>query len=263
MNPLDEIQFPDVDFDLRPRIALLARAGSESHGTRIPSTDPNSIDDRDVVGVVVPPRRALVGLSDWDNANSIKGCWDVVLHAFPKFCRMLRQQNPNALSALWVDERDVLHASGLGRALRGARSAFRAAKPAYGAFCGYARGQLEDMHRHGDHKRRYMGEKRAALVEFYGYDVKNASHLIRLLRMGAEYQETGILRVDRTGIDSNDFVAIKKGEYALDDVMTMAAKLFERCNYAFQHTVLPRACDDDIIEELLMQMWREELRAPA
>lgn len=32
-----------------------------------------------------------------------------------------------------------------------------------------------------------MGEKRKQLVAKHGYDTKNASHLIRLLRMGMEF----------------------------------------------------------------------------
>ena len=42
-----------------------------------------------------------------------------------------------------------------------------------------------------------MGEKRKAIVRKYQYDVKNAAHLIRLLRMGIEFLETGELRVFR------------------------------------------------------------------
>jgi hypothetical protein len=43
-----------------------------------------------------------------------------------------------------------------------------------------------------------MGEKRKAMVRKYQYDVKNAAHLIRLLRMGAEFIESGNLQVYRT-----------------------------------------------------------------
>lgn len=40
---------------------------------------------------------------------------------------------------------------------------------------------------HKQHFSGYMGEKRKAMVRKYQYDVKNAAHLIRLLRMGAEF----------------------------------------------------------------------------
>jgi predicted nucleotidyltransferase len=43
---------------------------------------------------------------------------------------------------------------------------------------------------HREHFSGYMGEKRKAMVRKYQYDVKNAAHLIRLLRMGAEFIET-------------------------------------------------------------------------
>ena len=44
---------------------------------------------------------------------------------------------------------------------------------------------------HHSHFSGYMGEKRKAMVRKYQYDVKNAAHLIRLLRMGAEFLESG------------------------------------------------------------------------
>src|SRR5688572_25189955 len=51
---------------------------------------------------------------------------------------------------------------------------------------------------HREHFSGYMGEKRKAMVRKYQYDVKNAAHLIRLLRMGSEFLRTGELQVFRT-----------------------------------------------------------------
>lgn len=50
---------------------------------------------------------------------------------------------------------------------------------------------------HREHFSGYMGEKRKAMVRKYQYDVKNAAHLIRLLRMGTEFLTTGELQVYR------------------------------------------------------------------
>jgi len=46
---------------------------------------------------------------------------------------------------------------------------------------------------HREHFSGYMGEKRKAMARKYQYDVKNAAHLIRLLRMGSEFIVSGIL----------------------------------------------------------------------
>ena len=56
----------------------------------------------------------------------------------------------------------------------------------------------------------YMGEKRKRLVEKFGYDTKNASHLIRLLRMGMEFLVDGELHVERE--DAKELLRIKGRE---------------------------------------------------
>jgi uncharacterized protein len=63
---------------------------------------------------------------------------------------------------------------------------------------------------HREHFSGYMGEKRKNMVRRYQYDVKNAAHLIRLLRMGAEFVETGTLQVYRTH-DADELKRIKRG----------------------------------------------------
>lgn len=101
---LDEIQWPDTPFALRPNLILAGRRGSESHGTYVPPTDPAAIDDRDVMGIVMPPADYAVGLKNWEGAEAIKGVWDVVLYDFRKFVRLLCKQNPNVMTLLWLRE---------------------------------------------------------------------------------------------------------------------------------------------------------------
>src|SRR2546426_550851 len=78
---------------------------------------------------------------------------------------------------------------------------------------------------HHEHFSGYMGEKRKAIVRKYQYDVKNAAHLIRLLRMGIEFLETGQLQVFRT-TDAEELKRIKRGEWTLEEVKQQAEQLF-------------------------------------
>ena len=77
------------------------------------------------------------------------------------------------------------------------------------SFNGYAVAQMRKMES-GVYKG-YMGDKRRSLVERFGYDTKNASHLIRLLRQGAEFLRDGELYVLRH--DASELVAIKRGDF--------------------------------------------------
>lgn len=96
----------------------------------------------------------------------------------------------------------------------------------------------------------YMGEKRRGLVVKHGYDTKNAAHLVRLLRMCAEFLQTGTMNVYRTH-DADELKAIKRGEWTLDDVKALAEDLFERARLARDDSTLPYEPDTQIISNLL------------
>jgi hypothetical protein len=67
----------------------------------------------------------------------------------------------------------------------------------------------------------YMGADRKALVERFGYDVKMASHVIRLLHMGQDFAATGEVQVWRTR-DADLIRSIKQGAFPLMDIRAMA-----------------------------------------
>src|SRR5207248_6155410 len=116
---------------------------------------------------------------------------------------------------------------------------------------------LESLNRfrklHHEHFSGYMGEKRKAMVRKYQYDVKNAAHLIRLLRMGIEFLETGQLQVFRTS-DADELKRIKRGEWTLDQVKEQAEHLFGRIEQARDQSPLHRRPEDTAANALLMEI---------
>ena len=106
---------------------------------------------------------------------------------------------------------------------------------------------------HREHFSGYMGEKRKAMVRKYQYDVKNAAHLIRLLRMGAEFIETGTLQVYRTS-DADELKVIKRGGWTLDQVKEEAARLFAKVEHARSASPLKPEPDAVAANALLMAM---------
>lgn len=104
----------------------------------------------------------------------------------------------------------------------------------------------------------YMGEKRRAMVRRYGYDVKNASHLIRLLRTGIEYLRTGVMHVRRP--DAEELIAIKRGEWPLARVQAEASCLFDDAKRAFDESPLPNLPDLDRAEMVLIEIHRRAVQ---
>jgi uncharacterized protein len=254
---LSEILWPDTPFDLRPSLIFACKRGSEAHGTYLSPTDPNSIDDRDVFGLVVPPKKFYFGLKEWDSAASIKTHWDCELFEVRKYVRLLLKQNPNVLAHLYLRPEDRLLETPMSKRLIENRHLFVNKDAAYGSFANYAKSQIYKM-KHFSFQG-YMGEKRKGLVEKFGFDVKNASHAIRLYRIGIEYLETGVLRPYRGDLDAQELIDIKTGKWSLDDVKACAEVLAVKAKDAYDRSTLPNEYDLEAIDRLLTEIVEEAL----
>lgn len=231
---------------------LLAYRGSIAHGMYTPSEDPNSIDDKDIMGICVPHKRFYFGLNNFEQKEAFYNEWDAVTYEVRKFIRLLVGQNPNVMSLLWLDPRHHILVEPEGQMLLDSRSLF-VSKKAYHSFTGYAYSQLKRM-THLSFEG-YMGEKRKKLVEKYGYDTKNAAHLVRLLRMGIEYLNDGVLNVDRGVVgDAPMLLEIKRGGWTLEQVKSEAENLFRRADEAYDRCKLPHGVDTQAADTLAVNI---------
>jgi predicted nucleotidyltransferase len=231
--------------------------GSIAHGMFEPSTNPLSIDDKDTMAICVPPIEMYYGLSEFGSKGTQeikRGEWDIVIYEARKAVRMLAQGNPNILSLLWLPENGYMLRSPAGELLLENREVF-VGRHVYESFVGYAKGQFHKM-THGS-TQGYMGEKRREIVERFGYDTKNAAHLIRLLRVGIEFLRDGYLRVDRGGLDATELLDIKHGQWSLEQVQSEAANLFRRAEEAHDRSTLPLRPDRDRVNALCVDVVAE------
>ena len=230
-------------------LIFLGFRGSIAHGMYVPQENPDSIDDKDIMGVYVSPREHYLGFGRPDVHERFIGEWDAVSYEVRKLIGLLLKGNPNVLSLLWLDPKHVIAKDPLWDLVIAERDAF-VGKHVYHAFAGYAHGQFHRM-THGV-KQGYMGAKRQILVEKYGFDCKNAAHLIRLLRMAIEFLTEGRLYVERA--DSHDLLAIKRGEWTLDRVKAEAEGLFRLAQEAYVRSPLPNKPDRDRAEALCVRL---------
>jgi predicted nucleotidyltransferase len=239
---------------------LVGWRGSIAHGMYIPNSDPGSIDDRDVMAVCVPPLDHYLGLRTFGarGTQEIKHLeWDIVVYEARKFISLLTQGNPNVLSLLWLDDPSYIKKTDAGQLLIDHRDLF-IGRHVYKSFTGYAYDQLHRM-THMAFKG-YMGEKRKRLVEKYGYDTKNAAHLLRLLRMGAEFLGDGRLRVRRE--DASELLEVKRGEWSLDRVQKEADIWFIKAEEAYRTSPLPPEPDREAINALAVAVIGKALGLP-
>lgn len=233
-------------------LALLCYRGSVAHGLYAPSAD--STDDKDLLGVYIAPKEHYLGFGRKDVYEKWIMEYDAVYYELRKFLSLLLKCNPNVLSVLWTEPKHVLVESHCSRTLREHRNLF-VSKKAYHSFTGYAYSQLKRMEQF--QKQGYMGEKRKQLVSRFGYDPKNAAHLIRLLNMGVEFLNEGRLYVERTS-DAGYLLSIKRGEHSLDSIKKEAEHLFRLAKEAYVRSSLPAEPDRDKVEKLLIELLESE-----
>ncbi len=245
---------PEMKKELFPdNLILCGYRGSVAHNMYIPNTDPNSIDDIDLMGVYLAPLEYYVGLGRGrryrKSIEKFVGKYDVVHYELRKFVNLLIKSNPNVLSLLWLRDNHYIEQTAYSNLLIENRNLF-VSKLAYQSFTGYAHAQLKRMEHAATQG--YMGAKRKQLVEKYGYDCKNAAHCIRLLKMGMEFLTTGELNVFRD--DAPVLLAIKRGEWGLDEVKGEAKRLFALADEAYIRSKLPNKPDIPAIEKIVMDI---------
>ena len=237
---------------------LTGYVGSIAHNTYIPDSNPNGIDDRDIMSVFISPLQRYIGVASYGNKDrgtvrrSYKE-WDSVAYDIRKYVHLLLKGNPNVNSLLWLQPNHYIYVSPLGQMIIDNRMIF-VSKQTYHAFCGYAYGQSKRM----EHFKfeGYQGEKRKQLVQKFGYDTKNAAHVVRIMRMCVEFLNEGELHVFRD--DSEMLKSIKRGEWSLEKIKGEVERLFRRAEDAYDHSLLPSHPDINRAELLTMKiisMW--------
>ena len=136
---------PALPFSIcKADVVGLAFVGSHSHGTYVPPSDPDAIDDVDFMGAIIPPREVLLGLQSFEHWTDRWEELDVVLYDFQKFVKLLMNGNPNVLGLLWLREQDYLLRAPAFQVLIDNRELFNSLR-VYESFGGYAAGQLQRM----------------------------------------------------------------------------------------------------------------------
>lgn len=245
------------DFSPVNNCILYGYRGSIAHNMFIPPEEEFSTDDVDLMGLCIAPLKYYYGLDKFEQSQISEGKDDIIVYDIRKFFRLLLKGNPNVLSFIWNDESMFLKINPLGKKLLENKEMF-SSKYAFKSFHGYAKSQLHKMEKNGVYQG-YMGTKRKVIVDKFGYDVKNASHLIRLLRMGIEFLLEQRMTVFREK-DRNELIDIKQGKWSLERVKTEANKLFLELEDAEKVSKLPEKPDAEAINNLLMEIMTEHFK---
>ena len=187
--------------------------------------------------------------------KSRKKEYDFSIYNITKYFRLCADGNPNMIDSLFVPHRCLTHCTPVGTILREHRFDFLS-KKCWHTFKGYAYSQMHKM----DIKN--PEGKRKLMVEKYGYDVKYAYHLVRLLNEVEQILLEGDLDLER---NREQLKAIRRGEWTVKEVKEYFDTKEKDLESLYLKSDLPHKPQYDKIRELLftcLEIWFDESIKP-
>jgi len=169
-------------------------------------------------------------------------CYNIV-----HYLHLCMDNNPNMLDSLFVPRECIVHSSKISEMVREKRRTFLH-KGAWHRYKGYAYSQLHKM------KNKEPEGKRAATVAKFGYDVKFAYHLVRLLYEVEQILVEGDIDLRR---HREHLKAIRRGDVTEEDIRCWAANREVYLEKLYAESKIPWGPDQDAIKQLLLDCLEE------
>ncbi|MDH5178311.1 MAG: nucleotidyltransferase domain-containing protein [Gammaproteobacteria bacterium] len=169
--------------------------------------------------------------------------YDLAIYSIIKYFRLCMENNPNMIDSLFVPQRCVLFATDIGDMVRESRRLFLH-KGAWHKFKGYAFAQMRKL------KTKQPQGKRKGMIEEFGYDVKFAYHVVRLLDEVEQIMTEGDIDLER---NREQLKSIRDGDWSIDRIEQHFADKEKSLESLYTSCHLPYKPDEGKIQTLLLQ----------
>lgn len=231
-------------------LGFLTYHGSRAYATNIEGSD------IDIKGYFVPPVSILSDpFSSYEQVGSHDQEYDVLVFDSRKFLKLAAGGNPGVAELLWIGEEDWIYTTPGWRAIHDHRDMFLTKKMCR-RFIGYAIGELKALKR-GLDQGVSSTSIRYELYKRYGFDVKAASHAVRVSRMCKEVALHGLVQVKRH--DAQDLILIRNGRCSLEDLIEEVEENLIESTSGLKESVLPEEVDESIVRDLSHRLFKESL----
>lgn len=173
--------------------------------------------------------------------------YDLSIYSIVKYFQLCMENNPNMIDSLFVPDRCVAYMTPVGSMVRDNRHMFLH-KGSFHKYKGYAHSQL-----HKCRTKKPEG-KRKELIEKYGYDVKFAYHIKRLLLQIEQIMAEETMDLQR---NREELKAIRRGEVLLEEVEKWKAEKELQLEKLYNESKLPYKPDESKIKQLLIDCLEE------
>lgn len=236
----------------------LTQMGSVSYGVS------GDTSDVDVYGCCIPPKdvvfphlageihgfgRQIQRFEQWQQhhitpADGRDTTYDFQVFGIIRYFQLCMECNPNMIDSLFTPRRCVMHSTSIGEMMRENRKLFLH-KGAWHKFRGYAYSQMHKIKA----KVNSSNPSRSESIAKFGYDVKFAYHVVRLLDEVEQIMVEQDLDLER---NREQLKAIRRGEWAIEQI----ERHFEEKERALENTYatsrLRHSPDESAIKNLLL-----------
>lgn len=171
--------------------------------------------------------------------------YDFNIYNIVKYFQLVMENNPNMVDSIFTDHTCVLKSTEIANHVRDNRKIFLQ-KRCWHSFKGYAYQQMHKM----KIKNPEPGSKRWENVQKFGYDVKFAYHVVRLLNEVEQILVEHDLDLKR---NNEQLKEIRRGEWTqqqIEDYFTFKEKSLEG---VYASSTLPHKPNEEVIKKLLME----------
>ncbi len=183
------------------------------------------------------------GIADKDALGGKGRVYDFSIYSIVKYFQLCLENNPNMIDSLFTSQSCVLHCTAVGSLVRENRRLFLH-KGAWPKFKGYSYSQILKM----NSKQPTDGKRRETIEEF-GYDLKYAYHVVRLLDEVEQILTEGDIDLQR---NREQLKSIRRGEWTQAEIVAYFARREKELETLYTASRLPPAPDEAKIRQLLL-----------
>ncbi|HUU88358.1 MAG TPA: nucleotidyltransferase domain-containing protein [Candidatus Glassbacteria bacterium] len=171
--------------------------------------------------------------------------YDITIYSIIKYFQLCMQNNPNMIDSLFVPRRCIIHSTQIGEHVREHRKEFLH-KGSWFKFKGYAYSQVHKM----QIKNPEVGSTRYEMVQQYGYDLKFAYHVVRLLNEIEQILTEHDLDLER---NREQLKSIRRGEWTKEQIINYFHDKEKYLEKLYSESTLKHSPNENVIKGLLIE----------
>jgi len=171
--------------------------------------------------------------------------YDMTIYSIIKFFQLCMDNNPNMVDSLFVPRRCILHSTSIGEHVRENKNFFLH-KGSWFKFKGYAYSQVHKM----NIKKPDPNSKRYESIQKFGFDVKFAYHVVRLLNEIEQILVEHDLDLER---NREQLKSIRRGEWSQEQIINYFNDKEKSLEKTYLESSLPKCPNEEKIKALLLE----------